>query len=805
MLSPAGKSARFPIAKESKLVGGRGGKFAFCYVVLVSQEVHSKQRSVTTLNQNLSCGLSCAIILMSKMIERFNMCKDGTKGTSIVEERMEALSASRRDSLEDFASSTGAEFAAIFLHEELNDQNFLISAYSIGRDSLKEKLRDKRFSMDEIDTKQPFQSSFARFMDELRSFLALEEHARLQPLFQKPVTGKRQVEFIGVVVYVAVEKNSKLARAAATILSGQFSLSRSQRVVETTIGVQKILQSVDNEVENPLKQVAEEIATAVFCRDIYLKYVDSDQFVNVRTGQGRVFSIVEPDMHMQDDAVRCSLKCNDTDAAVPAIYVPVDKPHYRIHDTPFGKISKFTSGLERELYSMEAIVFVDKVGNHYLQNAFSLTDIGICNRIFFNMQGYLASNEFQDRLLDVIQELVRVDTLDKYPASEVQRFILGLDKTISSVVAVSINRNDDSFSLEIENGDHIDDGYLEKVSSSYLSKIFAENGGEVAEGVFVGADSIAGRKVIEVHLSSHMKDGKLFLLQLKDEWISDATLRAVLHYFSELHVRLRREKFLEEREAFMSQVRQVIVHHISPAQRSLIPVQRAWSAAKRDKSLWVDLRKNEHFRGFVDKAVINLAMASRKLELGRFLIHEIEASKLNRKQLDLVGLVQEILETFNFDRDDKRLVFKAVLKGSQPNILNADREFLSIALVNLIDNAIKYSSVDKQVEWGIDFKDDRYRFHITSRGVPIQTDGDKEDMIRTRLRAKQLDHLNQRHGTGWGLPVAAKILEAHHRDAKLDFVSVEDSVERSNSQNTFFFEMPYRTGQSQNESQGVKI
>ena len=93
------------------------------------------------------------------------MCKDGTKGTSIVEERMEALSASRRDSLEDFESSTGAEFAAIFLHEELNDQNFLISAYSIGRDSLKEKLRDKRFSMDEIDTKQPFHSSFASFMD----------------------------------------------------------------------------------------------------------------------------------------------------------------------------------------------------------------------------------------------------------------------------------------------------------------------------------------------------------------------------------------------------------------------------------------------------------------------------------------------------------------------------------------------------------------------------------------------------------------------------------------------------------------
>ena len=69
-------------------------------------------------------------------------------------------------------------------------------------------------------------------------------------------------------------------------------------------------------------------------------------------------------------------------------------------------------------------------------------------------------------------------------------------------------------------------------------------------------------------------------------------------------------------------------------------------------------------------------------------------------------------------------------------------------------------------------------------------------MFQSGFRGKQKDRLNQRHGTGLGLGVAAKILKAHSATAILDFDKLDGGEELGGVGNRFYFEMPYLTGQN---------
>ncbi len=132
-----------------------------------------------------------------------------------------------------------------------------------------------------------------------------------------------------------------------------------------------------------------------------------------------------------------------------------------------------------------------------------------------------------------------------------------------------------------------------------------------------------------------------------------------------------------------------------------------------------------------------------------------------------------------------------------------DEVLMKIAILNLLDNAIKYSLNKGVVRWELIYKPDRYEFRISNRGDPIP-EKRYNLLLQVGYRGKQRDHLNLRPGTGLGLPVAHRILRAHSETTELKLHSEKHSEELGGATNTFFFEMPYLTGLSNIGETGEK-
>ena len=78
-------------------------------------------------------------------------------------------------------------------------------------------------------------------------------------------------------------------------------------------------------------------------------------------------------------------------------------------------------------------------------------------------------------------------------------------------------------------------------------------------------------------------------------------------------------------------------------------------------------------------------------------------------------------------------------------------------LVNLLDNAIKYSAPDTPIEVRVRATDDRLEIAVADRGIGIPP----EDLPRVFGKVYRVQHPGSGRGTGLGLSICKGIVEAH--------------------------------------------
>lgn len=105
--------------------------------------------------------------------------------------------------------------------------------------------------------------------------------------------------------------------------------------------------------------------------------------------------------------------------------------------------------------------------------------------------------------------------------------------------------------------------------------------------------------------------------------------------------------------------------------------------------------------------------------------------------------------------------------GSDPLIVNADPERIMQALVQLIDNAVKYSPGSDRIEVTL-FEEDE-RIHVSVRDFGLGIPGEAREKLFTKFY--RVDNSDRRKigGTGLGLAVVKEIVTAH--GGSVDYVS----------------------------------
>lgn len=175
-------------------------------------------------------------------------------------------------------------------------------------------------------------------------------------------------------------------------------------------------------------------------------------------------------------------------------------------------------------------------------------------------------------------------------------------------------------------------------------------------------------------------------------------------------------------------------------------------------------------------AVHSLTLINELLE-----VNEMSSGKqgLKKSSFDINKLVDAAIEQLQFKANAKQQVLK-VTKPDYIMTVNADAEKLQRVVTNLVDNAIKFSDVNKTIEVGLEHLDNIIQLTVKDAGIGIPNNI-KEQLFTASITVKRKGTNNEK-SNGLGLSICKQIVEAH--EGKI-WVESEES-----SGTTFFITIP---------------
>ncbi len=109
--------------------------------------------------------------------------------------------------------------------------------------------------------------------------------------------------------------------------------------------------------------------------------------------------------------------------------------------------------------------------------------------------------------------------------------------------------------------------------------------------------------------------------------------------------------------------------------------------------------------------------------------------------------------------------------------IEGDTEAITDALVNLVDNAIKYSNDEKSIEVATG-RNNKYSFiEVHDRGIGISTDEQKH-IFDKFYRVTEKNLALKAKGSGLGLTIVKHIMDAHQGQIEVESIKGKGSTFR---------------------------
>jgi len=123
--------------------------------------------------------------------------------------------------------------------------------------------------------------------------------------------------------------------------------------------------------------------------------------------------------------------------------------------------------------------------------------------------------------------------------------------------------------------------------------------------------------------------------------------------------------------------------------------------------------------------------------------------------------------------DKPQCEFKVNIRESLPDVL-ADQDAMATVLVNLLDNAYKYSDDEKHIELGVYSDDGSVCFRVSDNGIGLSPRAIKKIFKRFYQVDRSLSR--RAEGCGLGLSIAMFIVDAHKGSISVDSIPGERST-----------------------------
>ncbi|MGM0608897.1 MAG: response regulator [Candidatus Muiribacteriota bacterium] len=185
-----------------------------------------------------------------------------------------------------------------------------------------------------------------------------------------------------------------------------------------------------------------------------------------------------------------------------------------------------------------------------------------------------------------------------------------------------------------------------------------------------------------------------------------------------------------------------------------------------------DTKLNNVQKGYVEHALVSshslLDVINDILDFSK-----IEAGKLtiNMEEVNLHELLNEVKDIIGFHTEKKNLVFKLNMPEKLPQIIVTDPVRLRQILVNLLNNAVKFTE-QGEIQLKLNFKETdsnrgKFSFYVKDTGIGIKSE-QKSKLFKSFSQA-DASTTRKFGGTGLGLVISNTL--AHYMGSKIEFES----------------------------------
>jgi len=211
---------------------------------------------------------------------------------------------------------------------------------------------------------------------------------------------------------------------------------------------------------------------------------------------------------------------------------------------------------------------------------------------------------------------------------------------------------------------------------------------------------------------------------------------------------LRQIELVNAKTSFVSNVTHELKTPISVIKVAVetLELGRFSTVAERDKFLRAISRETDRLTQLVD----NILDYSR-LEAGQHM--------LARSPLDLRDVVSASMDSFRLRLEDGGFHYEVSLPAALPPVLG-DARALQHCLLNLLDNAVKYSRDQKDIRVVVASGDDYVSLAVSDRGIGVPEE--EQDRIFDKFARVETGLVHDVKGAGLGLSLVQMLVHAHH-------------------------------------------
>lgn len=208
-------------------------------------------------------------------------------------------------------------------------------------------------------------------------------------------------------------------------------------------------------------------------------------------------------------------------------------------------------------------------------------------------------------------------------------------------------------------------------------------------------------------------------------------------------------------EMQLAQMKSDFVSNVSHELRTPLALIRMFAETLEMERIKSEEKKKEYYQIIGQETerlthLINNILDFSKIEAG---IKQYEMQKVNVNEA-----VEDVLRLYSFHLNSRGFRFEKKL-AAQELLIRADRDALSEALINLLDNAIKYSDSEKFVRITTGNADNQVFIDVEDHGIGISAEEQKKIFDKFYRVSSGLVHNTK--GSGLGLTLIKYIIEMH--------------------------------------------